>query len=103
MPSGNVIRPHLFRLFPKCAEFNFFIAEHVRVRGAPELVFADHSIHDTFFVLFFKIEKKKWDIESDSNLHGITPFFSPTAWEKVWLPNFDKDSGDIITLLFQQG
>src|SRR3989344_324119 len=102
MPSGNVIRTHLFGFLPKCAELDFPIAEHVRIWRTSGFVFADHSIHHTLFILFFKIKKQKRYIKSDSALHSISTFFPPTAWQEVRLPDFDKDSRDIIARLLQK-
>src|SRR3989344_5462466 len=102
MSSCYKIRSHFSSSLPKRSELNFFITEHVGIRGSTDLIFGYHLVHYTFFIFLFKIKKEEQDIERDCYFHGVTPFVSPTARQKIGLPDFNKNPSDIKSALFQK-
>src|SRR3989344_6115442 len=99
---GNKICPHLLCLPPKRSEFNFSITKHVRIRRSTDFIFGYHLIHYAFFILLFKIKKEEGNIKRDCHSHGITPFIPPIAGQEIRLPDFDKNTGNIISGFFKK-
>src|SRR3989344_3666949 len=102
MSSCYKIRSHFSSFLPKRSELNFFITEHIGIRGSTDLIFGYYLVHYTFFIFIFKIKKEEQDIEHDCYFHGVAPFVSPTARQEIRLPDFNKNPSDIKSALFQK-
>src|SRR3989344_3708663 len=102
MSGGDIIRSKFLRFLPERPELDFFITEHVRIRGSTDLIFSHHLIYHALLIFRFKIKEKKRNVERDAYFHGITTFVSPFTRQEVRLPHFDKNAGDIKSLRFQK-
>ena len=103
--GGNGIRALLYGIVQKAFEFDFGIAQHIRIRRAPRAVFFEKIGEYVVFVLGGKIDDVDVYADDVGDGNGIERVLLDAAIFVivVVLPVLHKHTAHLITLLFEQG
>ena len=102
---GDGIRALPYGVVQKAFEFDFGVAQHIRIRRAPRTVFLKKISKDFVFILRGEIDDVDIDADNIGNGDGIERILFNAAIFVivVVLPVLHEHTAHLITLLLEQG
>src|SRR5690606_15363134 len=61
-------------------KLDFPVAEYIRIRRSPTLVFGEHVVYDSFLIRFAEVDGLKWNAEVLCHDHSIIAVIQPRAF-----------------------
>ena len=103
--GGNGIRALLYGVVQKAFEFDFGVAQHIRIRRAPRAVFFEEIGEYVVFILGGKIDNVYVYADDVGDGNGIERVLLDAAIFVivVVLPVLHKHTAHLTTLLLEQG
>ena len=104
VPGGDKIRAQLQRLIQEGLEFDFLVAQHVRVGGAPGAVFLQEVAEYGIPVFIREVYGVQRYLQAIADLHGVIHIAFPHAAPGLggFIPVLHEQGLDLITLFLQQ-
>ena len=104
MPGRNLLRTDIHTKIQKSLKFDLLIAQNIRVRRPPGLVFLEEEGKHPFPVFPRKIDRIIGDADLVADAADILKILicCTHAVFILFVPVFHKNAHDIIALLFQQ-
>ena len=103
--GGNGIRALFYGVVQKAFEFDFGVAQHIRIRRASRAVFFEEIGKYIVFILRGKIDDVDIDTDDIGNGNGIKGVLFDAAIfiVVVIFPVLHEHAADLMALLFEQG